>query len=56
MEQRQADRFISRFLLPALEKMLASLAKQASPYQDLLEAVREVLLSPHIVALQGAEP
>jgi hypothetical protein len=36
--------------------MLAGLAKQDNPYQNLLEAVRDVLLSPHAVALQGSEP
>jgi nitrate reductase delta subunit len=54
MPQGQADRFAARFLLPALEKMLAGLAKQENPYQDLLEAVRGVLLSPHAVALHGS--
>lgn len=56
MDQKQADRFVVRYLLPALEKMLAGLAKQANLYQDLLEAVRDVLLSPHAVTLQGSEP
>jgi nitrate reductase delta subunit len=56
MDQKQADRFVVRYLLPALEKMLAGLAKQENPYQDLLEAVRDVLLTPHAVALRGSEP
>jgi nitrate reductase delta subunit len=51
MGQPQADRFAARFLLPALEKMLAGLAKQENPYRDLVEAVRSVVLSPHAAAV-----
>jgi nitrate reductase molybdenum cofactor assembly chaperone len=55
MGRKEADRFASRFLLPALEKMLAGLARQENPYPDLLEAVRGVVLSPYTVATQGSE-
>jgi nitrate reductase delta subunit len=51
MDQKQADRFVVRYLLPALDKMLAGLGKQDNPYQHLLEAIRCVVLSPHVVAV-----
>jgi nitrate reductase delta subunit len=47
MQPGQADRFTTRYLLPALEKMQAGLADKANPYQDLLETIRSVLISPY---------
>jgi nitrate reductase delta subunit len=51
MDQKQADRFVVRYLLPALDKMLSGLGKQDNPYQYLLDAIRCVVLSPHVVAV-----
>jgi nitrate reductase delta subunit len=47
MEPHEADRFTVKYVLPALEKMLAGLAGKESPYENVLEAVRSVLLSPY---------
>jgi nitrate reductase delta subunit len=47
MEPRQADRFTMKYLLPALEKMLKGLVDKNSPYENVLEALRCVLLSPY---------
>ena len=47
MEAQQATRFASTYILPALEKMQAGLAGKDSPYQDVLEAIRDVLISAH---------
>jgi nitrate reductase delta subunit len=47
----EADRLLSARVLPALEKMLAGLSRSESPFLHLLEAVRDVLLSPYAVAL-----
>jgi nitrate reductase delta subunit len=53
MEPGQADRFTVTYLLPALEKMLKGLAGKDSPYENVLEAIRCVLLSPYGAVLQG---
>jgi nitrate reductase delta subunit len=53
MEPRQADRFTVTFLLPALQKMLKGLAGKGSPFENVLEAIRCVLLSPYGAVLQG---
>ena len=47
MPAKEADRFASRFLLPALEKMLQGLSGKQCPYEDVLEAIRAVVLSPY---------
>ncbi|MBI3822774.1 MAG: nitrate reductase molybdenum cofactor assembly chaperone [Planctomycetes bacterium] len=47
MPAREADRFASQFLLPALEKMLQGLSGSKCPYEDVLEAIRAVVLSPY---------
>ncbi len=54
MGQREADRFVSAYVLPALQKMLAGLAGRDNPYEDLLEAVRCVVTSPYGAVLEGA--
>jgi nitrate reductase molybdenum cofactor assembly chaperone NarJ/NarW len=52
----EADRLLSQSVLPALEKMLAGLARQENPFLFLLEAVRSVLLSPCAVAVPVGQP
>lgn len=47
MEAPKADRFTMKYVLPALEKMLAGLHGKECPYEHVLEAVRCVLLSPY---------
>ena len=54
MPTREADRFTSRYVLPALEKMLAGLGGKNSPYRFVLEAIRSVLTSPAAVSLEEA--
>jgi nitrate reductase delta subunit len=51
----EADRLLSRQVLPALEKMLAGLSSAANPFLYLLEAIRGVLLSPSGIALAQSE-
>lgn len=53
LPQREADRFVSRYLLPALEKMLSGLSGSDGGYACLLEAVREVVLSPYAAVWEG---
>jgi nitrate reductase delta subunit len=55
MESRQADRFTVTHLLPALQKMLKGLAGKDSPYENVLEAIRCVLISPYGAVLQEVE-
>jgi nitrate reductase molybdenum cofactor assembly chaperone NarJ/NarW len=52
MPAREANRFASRFLLPALEKMLQGLNGKNCPYEEVLEAIRTVVLSPYGAALE----
>jgi nitrate reductase delta subunit len=52
--QREADRFVSAYVLPALQKMLAGVAGKDNPYEGLLEAVRCVVTSPYGAVLEGA--
>jgi nitrate reductase molybdenum cofactor assembly chaperone len=52
MPAKEADRFASKFLLPALEKMLQGLRGKNCPYEDVLEAIRAVVLSPYGAALE----
>lgn len=54
MSGREASRFTSKALLPALAKMLQALRGKGSPYENVLEAVRAVVLSPYGVALEEA--
>lgn len=51
MPAREADRFATGFLLPALEKMLQGLSGKNCPYVDVLEAIRCVVLSPYGAAI-----
>lgn len=46
----EADRLLSKSILPALEKMIGGLTRQENPFGNLLEAVRCILLSPCGVA------
>jgi nitrate reductase molybdenum cofactor assembly chaperone len=52
MPAREANRFASKFLLPALEKMLQGLRGKNCPYEEILEAIRALVLSPYGVALE----
>jgi nitrate reductase delta subunit len=52
MPAKEANRFASKFLLPALEKMLQGLNGKNCPYADVLETIREVVLSPCGAALE----
>jgi len=47
MPAKEADRFASGFLLPAVAKMLQGLSGKNCPYETVLEAIREVVLSPY---------
>jgi nitrate reductase delta subunit len=47
----EADRLLSRSVLPALDKMQAGLSRTENPFLFLLEAVRQVVLSPNGIAL-----
>ena len=47
LQPRDADRFTTQHLLPALEKMLAGLRGKVCPYEFVLEAIRAVVLSPY---------
>jgi nitrate reductase delta subunit len=53
MKPAQADRFISTYVLPALEKMLAGLSGKDCPFEFVLESIRSVLLSPYGAVLAG---
>lgn len=53
MSPGHADRFTVTYLLPALDKMLKGLAGKESPYENVLEAIRQVLLSPYGAVLPG---
>jgi nitrate reductase delta subunit len=55
MTPARADRCISGQVLPALQKMLAGLGENGSPYQHVLEAIRSVLTSPYGAVLEGAQ-
>jgi nitrate reductase delta subunit len=46
MEPAEADRFSVNFVLPALEKMQAGLAGKSCPFENVLAALRDVILSP----------
>jgi nitrate reductase delta subunit len=50
----EADRLLSRSVLPALEKMQAGLTRTENPFVFLLEAIRCVVLSPNGIALPEA--
>ena len=52
MPLKEADRFASKCLLPALEKMLQGLSGKNCPYEEVLEAIRAVVLSPYGAALE----
>jgi nitrate reductase molybdenum cofactor assembly chaperone len=52
MPAKEANRFASRFLLPAIEKMLQGLRGKNCPYEEILEAIRALVLSPYGVALE----
>jgi nitrate reductase delta subunit len=52
MPPREADRFTVTYVLPALEKMLKGLAGKQSPYENVLEAIRQVLTSPYGAVLE----
>jgi hypothetical protein len=43
MEAEDARVFSSRFILPALQKMLGAMEGKSNPYQKVLEAVRAAL-------------
>lgn len=47
MAPEEADEFGGKFLRPALEKMLATLAGKNNPYENVLAAVRAVLEANH---------
>jgi nitrate reductase delta subunit len=46
MGPAEADRFSVNFVLPALEKMQAGLAGKKCPFENVLGALRSVILSP----------
>ena len=51
MPGKEADRFASKFLLPAIEKMLQGLNGKQCPYDEVLQAIRAVVLSPYGAAI-----
>lgn len=53
MPAREADRFASKGLLPALDKMLRGLAGKHCPYEQVLAAIQSLVLSPCGAALEG---
>ena len=46
MAPAEAGRFSTKFVLPALEKMQAGLAGKNCPFENVLAALRDVILSP----------
>jgi nitrate reductase delta subunit len=46
----EADPFAERFVLPALDKMIAGLSGKDNPYEKLLEAVRRLTTVRHAPA------
>ncbi|MFO0969856.1 MAG: molecular chaperone TorD family protein [Gemmataceae bacterium] len=54
MPGREADRFASKYLLPALDKMLQGLAGKNCPYESVLAALKALVLSPYGAALEEA--
>lgn len=54
MRASEADRFASRFLLPALGKMSQGLAGSECPYAAVLEAIQTLVLSPYGAVVEVA--
>lgn len=52
MSAAEADRFASRFLLPALDKMLRGLTGKDCPYECILTAIQALVFSPAGAALE----
>jgi nitrate reductase delta subunit len=46
MGPAEADRFCTNYVLPALEKMQAGLSGKNCPFEHVLAALRDVILSP----------
>lgn len=55
-EDDEADRFATEAILPALERMLGSLKGKSNPYEGLLQAARDVLVSYHGPAKEDTSP
>ena len=47
LDPDQAEKFAGRFVLPALEKILAGLAGKDNPFANLLEAIRLMVAGHH---------
>ena len=47
MQDEVADRFATEAIISAIDRMLASLEDKKNPYENLLQAVRDVLVSHH---------
>jgi len=47
LDPDQAEKFAGRFVLPALEKILAGLAGKDNPFVNLLEAIRLMVAGHH---------
>jgi nitrate reductase delta subunit len=52
MKPEEADPFAASAVLPAMEKMLAGLEGKKSPYENILRAIRCVLVGHHASAIQ----
>jgi nitrate reductase delta subunit len=56
MEDEVADRFATEAIISAIDRMLASVEGKKNPYENLLQAVQEVLVSHHGPAKVKAGP
>ncbi|MBI3409004.1 MAG: nitrate reductase molybdenum cofactor assembly chaperone [Planctomycetes bacterium] len=52
MAPKEADRFATKFVLPALDKMQQGLQGRECPWEDVLEAIRALILSPQGASLE----
>lgn len=52
MDSEEAAQFASRFVLPAVEKMLAALNGKKNPFENVLSAVRAWLRGRYVMAAQ----
>lgn len=52
MAPKEADRFAMKFVLPVLDKMQQGLQGRECPWEDVLEAIRALILSPHGASLE----